>query len=283
MLGLGTVLACLTIVFGAAPMRVCRRVYGRAAYWVGHLAIAAALAAAGFGSYALIVLGLAVMVGAYAEVEEHGGSLFSSGAIAILAMAGALTSALGIGLRLTKGNLLQVIRAEIVPVVEQLTRMNPQVQINVDSILQQLPSGVLIVAMVSMLIALIWERRIFAGFRITRLAPYNELRSFRVPDFVVWIVAATILGAFFRHGIGWLEIGSMNILNVVVVVYFFQGLAVVAHAFRTYKVNPFWQWFWYLMIVLQLAVVVSFIGFVDYWLEFRERLSRKPAEPTKEF
>jgi hypothetical protein len=92
-----------------------------------------------------------------------------------------------------------------------------------------------------------------------------------------------ILGAFLKHGKEPLEIASVNALNVLIVLYFFQGLAVISNVFRSFKVAPFWQAIWYTLFVLQLFLMVSLLGFVDYWLEFRVRLARDTAETNRGF
>jgi hypothetical protein len=281
LIALATVLSSLTVVFGSVPMRVCRRTFGRLAFWFGHLLAAGAMLAAGLDALALAFFATAVLTGVFSEIEEHGGSLFTASATSLLATAGAGALAFGGWLHITKTNFAEMAKTQLAPLTERLAELNPQVQLDVDTILRQLPSGLAIMAMISLVVALVWERRVCSWFKLNRPAPILDLSSFRVPDLTVWLAMIVILGAFLHHGIAWLETASVNALNILVVVYFFQGLAVVARAFRVFRVSPIWQAIWYVVIVLQLFLLVSFVGFADYWLEFRERLTRKPAESNK--
>lgn len=285
LIGLAAALSVLTVIFGAAPMRVLWRSYGRVWFWVGHVAVSAAMFAAGLTGYALVFLALSLLVGVYSEVEEHGSSVFNSGAIAILATLGTGAVAMGAWLYKAKANLLSEVKAHVAPLVEQMAAVNPGMQVSTDTLIRQLPSGVMIVLTMSLAIALVWERRILTWFRLPQggVLLRDRLVGFKVPDLTVWLVMLAILGAFLQHGQAWLETLSVNALYVFVVLYFFQGLAVVAHAFRVFKVSPAWQGIWYVLIVLQLFLLTSFLGFADYWLDFRERLSRKPAETNKGF
>lgn len=286
LMGLAIALSATTVVFGAAPMRIVRRSHGRAAFWLGHMVVVGAFAATGLVSYAAVFAALAVLVGVYSEAEDHGSSAFHSAAVAILATIGASALAVGTWLFQTKANFLGEVKAQIVPLVEQMSAVNQGIQLNVDTVIQQLPSGILIVLMGSLAIALMWERRLLRWFQQPQQAggwTTERLSAFRVPDLTVWLVMVAILGAFLQHGNRWLETVSINAINVFVVIYFFQGLAVVSEAFQAFKVSPFWQGIWYVIIVLQLFLLVSFLGFIDYWLDFRERLSRKPAETNKSF
>jgi hypothetical protein len=288
-------LSTLTVVFGAAPMRVSRQVFGRLAFWVGHLLVALALMfVPDMSAYALVFLSLTVLVGVYGEVEECGSSIFVSGATALLASMGSVALAASSWFYLAKSNiiihlspsiqpqqLMQMIKAQMVPIAERLGSLNSQIQVDADALIQQLPSGIVILMLSALLIALVWERRFYSWFKLPRVVAISELLAFRVPDLTVWVAMLVILGAFVHHGIGWLEIVSVNFLNVFVIIYFFQGLAVVSSVFKVFRVHPLWQGFWYLLIVLQLFLLVSLVGFADYWVEFRQRFSPKPAQTNR--
>jgi uncharacterized protein YybS (DUF2232 family) len=146
---------------------------------------------------------------------------------------------------------------------------------------------VIIAIMGALALALIGVNKLLTAFSLPGrrfdVSSSEELTLFRVPDPVLWFAMVAILGAFVKHGRPWLEVISLNALNVLAVLYFFQGLAVIASAFRVFKIGPFWQVLWYFVLVVQLFLMVSLLGFVDFWLEFRERLTRKPAETNKGF
>jgi hypothetical protein len=72
---------------------------------------------------------------------------------------------------------------------------------------------------------------------------------------------------------------AINVFNVLVILFFLQGLAVVEQLFQLLRAGRILRWVSYCIVVLQLFLFVSVVGFVDYWLDFRKRFSKfKPAE-----
>lgn len=280
LLGLSVLCTSMTVVFGALPMRVVRLKYGRARFWLGHLLMAVALLVAGLAPYSVLLFAMTVMVGVYTEVEQHGHSVFQAGLIGIISALGAASFFVGLNLYRTKANFLAEIRREVQPAVERLAQLNPQSELSADLILQQMPSAILVGFIIALALALIFERRLMVRFGLLNdgmLVSNERLLMFRAPDLMIWLTMLSFLGVFYQHNVEWLKIVSSNLLNVFVILFFFQGLGIVAQAFRTFRVGPFWQVFWYIMIVIQLFLVVSVIGFADFWFDFREKLQSKPA------
>lgn len=284
-LGLAALLSVTTVIFGALPMRAVRKAYGRLAYWTGFILVSIALAVFVSIAYGLLVLSLAIAVGVYTEIEEHGGSVFSAGFVAILAAMGSTAFGVGAWMYRTKAHLIEEARNQLEPLAEKITAMNSGAGISADTLIQQIPSGLMIGFIAALAVALIGERRMLGwlGLSVERSADDKRLGSFRAPDAFIWLTIAAVFGAFYHHGNELFETISINALNVLAVIYFFQGLAIVAHAFRVFRVGPFWQWLWYMVLVLQLFLLVSLIGFADFWVEFRTRLTRKPAETKRSF
>lgn len=278
LLATSALLLVLTVVFGALPMRVVRRAYGRGPFWLGYLATSAGLLAAGMAPYGVILFAFAVLIGVYSEVEEHGGSAFASGMTAVLASVGTTVLVVGAWLYQTKASLIGVVRAELAPMAERMATLNPQSAMNLDQLVRMLPSGLVIMPILALALAIAWESHLMKWLFRSETAEDSPkgMSAFRVPDAMVWVAIVAVFGAYFQHGINWLEVISKNTLYVLVVVYFFQGLAVVSCAMRAWKVAPFWQGIWYFVLVVQLFILVSLVGFADYWLDFRERLLRKP-------
>ena len=282
---LSAMLSVTTVILGAIPLLPARRATGRWIFSVVQIAIALGFVAAGIPFYGLIILAQSLVVGVYVEVEEHHGTVFTSGAVAILAAVGASVSAGAIWLQTTKLHLGEVLRQQLEPLVGQLSSASAGTHVlTTDALIQQLPSGAVIALVLSLALALISERRISFSFRLHdyKVGQRAALLAFRVPDLVVWLVVLAIAGAFLKHGNAEVELVSINVLNALVVLYFFQGLAIVSQAFRVFKITGIWRSIWYVLIVLQLFLMVSLLGFADYWLDFRERLNRKsdskPAE-----
>lgn len=289
---LSALLSVTTVVLGGLPLLPARRMGGRIAFWVVQLAIAAGLGLSGLPFYGLVILAQTILIGVYVEVEEHGSSVFNSGTTAILASVGTLILSGGIWLKATKSNFGELLRKQIDPLVEQISTASGSAAsaggksvLTTAAVIQQIPSAIVIGLLISLAIGLIAERRVSIVARLKSFHAGNRkaLQEFRLPDAFVWLVVFAIAGAFLKHGKPTVELISVNLLNVLVVLYFFQGLAVISQAFRVFKVSAMWQVIWYVLLVLQLFLMVSLIGFADYWLDFRQRLKTKPAETNQGF
>ena len=276
-----------TLVFAGVPMRASRRAFGRGAFWGGHLATALVLAAFGAGPAAIGLTLLTALVGVYAEVDEHGSSVFASSFFAVAGTLGAALIAAGALMAKTKGAIVGNVKSEVAEIARQMTEYNPKIDVNVDAVVYQMPSILAIVLILALAASLIWENRTLRWLKRPLDGGMRErLTGFRVPDACVWIAMLAILGSFASWGkYPTIENSALNVLNVLVAIYFFQGLAVTARAFDAFQVATFWRGFWYVMIALQLHVFVSVLGFADYWADFRTRLpkARGRLESNKQF
>ena len=99
----------------------------------------------------------------------------------------------------------------------------------------------------------------------------EDFLSWRLPDSFVWVALVTAAGNFLEVKPEWLKIASSNAFNIAVMLYFFQGLAVVVSFMNSKKVTAFWRMLAYLLIFTQLFLAVAFLGFVDLWMGFRNR------------
>lgn len=105
-----------------------------------------------------------------------------------------------------------------------------------------------------------WQRE-FLDFR--------QLNLWQAPEALVWGVAASI-GMLLLPSNPIRAIG-INALVILVVIYFFQGIAVLSHYFETKRFPLPLRWIIYAFIVIQqvLMLVVAAIGFFDVWANFR--------------
>jgi hypothetical protein len=280
LLTLSVALAALTYVFATIPMRVMRKTYGSGAFWAGQFLVTAGFIAGGLWTMGLAYLALAILVGTYSEIEEHGAGVFASSATAVFATLGLAAVGAAFWIQKTQAHVMDVAKTQLAALAEQATKVNPQLQIDMDALMAQLPSGVVIVLIVSLACALIWEKRAAMWMKLpSREEIFGQnLSAFRIPDFMVWVAIVCLLGAF-MHGLpGWTEKLAINGLNIVIVLYFFQGIAVASQAFRVYKIGVFWQSLWFFIFTVQLFPLVSLIGFTDYWLEYRVRLVKKAPQ-----
>jgi uncharacterized protein YybS (DUF2232 family) len=72
---------------------------------------------------------------------------------------------------------------------------------------------------------------------------------------------------------------GVNVLLVCGLVYFFQGLAIVAYSFRRFQVPRFFRWAAYMLLILlkPAMLLVILLGLIDLWIDFRQ-LHQPPSE-----
>ncbi|ASD65333.1 hypothetical protein [Bdellovibrio bacteriovorus] len=73
---------------------------------------------------------------------------------------------------------------------------------------------------------------------------------------------------------------AVNILNVAIVLYFFQGLAVLEVFLNSMRAGLFIRVLTYIILVGQLLPILAVVGLIDYWVDFRARL-RKMKTPSE--
>lgn len=281
LLVLAALLTLVTGVFAAIPMRVVRRVYGRSPFWVAFLAMSIAFLAAQAPVQGAFLLLLTLLIGIYAEVEAHGETVFVSGLSALVTSLGLTAVGATLWLMRSGTSVVAETRAFVADAAAQATQMNPDVVVDPETLVRTLPSALVITLIVSLGVALIWDRLVAVLFRLPRagVAVGDALRAFVVPDVFVWLTAASVFAAFYKHGSLLAETIGLNVFYTLIALYFFQGVAVIAQGFRTFKVGAFWQTVWVVMMILQFYAV-AFLGFADFWIDFRSRFQRRP-EPTE--
>ncbi len=102
------------------------------------------------------------------------------------------------------------------------------------------------------------------------LKSIEHLNRYRVPDFTVWAVILTGLALMVPSEP--VKIFAINCMIVLMLVYFFQGIAVVSFFFQKKKTPMVLKVFCYCLIALQLYVLILVIGlgFFDNWINFRK-------------
>lgn len=105
---------------------------------------------------------------------------------------------------------------------------------------------------------------------------FGRLNRWRAPEQLVWGVIGC--GALLLLPLQGLKIMGLNGLIILLTVYFFQGLAIVAHFFDRKNIPAFLRVILYSLIFLQQVVLIFVIGlgFFDIWLNFR-KLDRDPG------
>ncbi len=107
------------------------------------------------------------------------------------------------------------------------------------------------------------------------LLPGPSFRQWRAPEWLIWILIAGGFGLFL--GNGWPSQLAINLLTVLLPIYFLQGLAVVSYFFARKGISPLLRAFGYLLLTVlnPLPLIVTGIGVFDLWANFRKPRIKK--------
>jgi uncharacterized protein YybS (DUF2232 family) len=96
------------------------------------------------------------------------------------------------------------------------------------------------------------------------------------PEPLVWVLISGGFLLLLRQG--WADVIGLNLLIMAGVIYFFQGLAIVAFYFKKMETPLFFRVLGYFLILFQQIFTILVIGFglFDLWFDFR-RLKHKEA------
>lgn len=275
-LSLSILLSMLTVVMGAPFLRVLRKAYGPLAFWILGPLLTGIAWFLNAQPLALFLGSVWMTLGAYVEMEQKGLGWWISGLVSVALGTGA--TVLGLFGAFTKNGINTY--AEVQKLAEQFAQrvqdMNPAVKLDSSILVQQTPSAIVIVLMVALGIGLIFERRIFSWLNLPheKIASQLKLLEYRVPDYFVWIAMTAFLLTMVSFGGKAIAILAANIVNVAIVLYFFQGLAVLEVFLNSIRAGVFTRILTYIILVGQMVLVLSIVGLIDYWVDFRGRIRR---------
>ncbi|MBT4760221.1 MAG: DUF2232 domain-containing protein [Bdellovibrionaceae bacterium] len=271
----------ITVILGAIPLRALRQNLGSISYWITSTVIVLALFALQMYGLAIGLLSLVLIVGVFTDLHESGHSILSASATAVsvtffLFIGGFLIS------QATGGFMWRPYVQENVQKYLELTQMLPEKdpEMFVSAMVIQTPSVIYMIMSLSLFFSLIFEKRISSWVKKSSDAKLlKSLNNFKLPSVFIWVGIFTVLGSFFHWPQGasfdLVKTASLNTLNVFVLLYFFQGLAIISCFFHVFKISLFWRIFWLILVVTQLFVAVAFIGFIDFWLNFRFKIVQR--------
>ena len=106
---------------------------------------------------------------------------------------------------------------------------------------------------------------------------FGQLNLWKAPEFLVWVAIAT--GFFMILPIPLISVIGLNVLPILFVIYFFQGMAIVSFYFEKKNLPRALRLFLYFFIAIQqlLVFLIVGLGFFDVWLDIR-KLQPKASE-----
>ena len=265
----------ITFVFGTVPMHVSWRTLGRSTYYLCYISLSLLAVRLGFVELGVALASLSLVIGLNNEALIRGQSYFASAALSIGSFVG--LSFFGVWSWVTYSGFPFMERAQVYleRIISQLKLPQGSSELLASNdILAQFPSAIVLLLSVALVMALVFEKKMFSWLGLK--VPVREpLCAFRVPDFMIWVFIVSLLGAFLKQS--FVQQISVNVLNISVLVYFFQGLAIVSKYFEVLKVSFVWKTVITVLFVVYLPFLLSLIGVLDYWINFRGRLIRRAA------
>ena len=163
--------------------------------------------------------------------------------------------------------LLQMYRSMGMPAdsISDFTRLLDEIQ---NMVIRILPALTITTTLFVIWVNLLLGRHLLKSRHMAYPA-YGRLNLWQAPDYLVWGVIGSgllmIVPDDFAKTIG------LNGLITLMMVYFFQGVAIVSFFFEKKQVPRFAKVFLYALLVLQeVLLVVIVIGFIDVWANFRK-------------
>ena len=269
----------MTVILGAPFLRVLRRAFGPIAYWLLGLVVVA-------GTWFFKAEPLSVLIGSvwmtsgvYSELENKGLGWWISGILSVVSGLCYFAATGFLALRMNGINTYPEVEKLMEQFTQKVTEVNPNAVFSTEILLHQIPSAIAILLIVALGVGLIFERRVFSWLNLPRekIASQLKLLEYRLPDYMIWIAMTAFLLTMVSFGGKAIAILAVNVVNVAIVLYFFQGLAVLEVFLNSMRAGVFTRVLTYIILVGQLLLVLSILGLIDYWVDFRGRIRRIKA------
>ncbi len=263
-------------------MKTVRTNIGAIPFWLLGMGLSILFWALQIPTIGTALLLFTVMIGTWVELEQRGFSLFKS---ALAGLSSALAVAVGATYLVTRKNPAvwqDKLMASIDAVIARVSKVDLVLaqSLKADELMLQIPSVVVIVFVIAAAMVAIFDKPILQWSGHTT-RNQERLTDFKLPDFFIWLLIAAVFFAFWEGSNKLLSTVSINVLNVLTVCFFFQGLAVLCRYFQVFSVGYFWRVIWIAIFTFQLFLVLSFVGVADYWFDFRKKLMKKSSELKK--
>lgn len=117
---------------------------------------------------------------------------------------------------------------------------------------------------------------VFLSRKADQFLPAQSLfHAWKVAEHLVWILIVSGAAVLFLDG-AWHRL-ALNVLVVVLAIYFLQGLAILKHFFNVKRLSPFLRGLGYFLVVVSfpLRILATGVGIFDLWIDFRKPRNHK--------
>lgn len=217
-----------TLVFGAAPLKAVRTNIGATPFWLLGLGLSTLFWALHIPTIGTALLLFTVMIGAWVELEQRNFSLLQSATAGIVSALAVATGATYLVTRNNPALWQDRLVSSIDMIIARVSKVDIQLaqSLKADELMLQTPSVVVIVFLIAAALVAIFDKPIlqWSGQAVVRR---ERLTDFSLPDFFIWLLISAIFFAFWDGSNKVAAAVSMNVLNILTVCFFFQGLAVL--------------------------------------------------------
>jgi len=264
----------ITLIFGTPFLRAIKRSYGALAFWGLGLLISVIFWQLKAHLLLVFISSIWVSLGAQMAGEKWGLRWWSSSFLGLFL--GSLVGFVGaygllVSYGLTSEESLMGLLQEF---LANLQTNQVKMKLNAKEMLQIVPGLFVVVLELALGMGVIFEKKVFRWFDLPRerFVSQVSLLEYKLPDAMIWISLVTLLVSFVDFGFQPLMVVGINFLYILVVLYFFQGLAIIEMFLKAIRAGFFGRFLVYFLMVGQLLPVVAFLGFVDFWIDFRRRI-----------
>ncbi len=112
--------------------------------------------------------------------------------------------------------------------------------------------------------------KFLAGVRGMKYPDFGDLAKWKSPEYLVWLVIVS--GVLLMIPFLSLKIIGLNLVIVLLPIYFLHGISIISFYFEKKKVPRILRGMLYSLVVLQqlFSLLIIGLGFFDLWVDFRK-------------
>ena len=135
--------------------------------------------------------------------------------------------------------------------------------------LQQIYPAIVVLGMAAFVLMQLWCLSLLAGRHY--ILPGVSFVDWKTPERLIWVLIAAGMIVFAASGL--IRQLGLNLLIVLLLVYYVQGLAIITTLFKRKHVPVFLRIPGYMMTLFlnPLPIIVAGIGVFDLWIDFRKK------------
>lgn len=219
----------------------------------------------------LLILCTSVLVLTFVALEKK--SILMKSVASVLASAAAFFLVLFLWVHFKESaNFWTWISSQVETYFAQAKTIVGEMNIDLATLTHQIPSLIVTLFALNLWIAVLFDSR--AQRRLGAVAPQLEIKNFRTPDVFIWVIIVSLLFSFLKTPVPGLQEAALNVLNVSLLLYFFQGLSVLSFLMETMNFGSLLKMIVYFIFIAQLLLPIC-LGILDFWLNFRNKISKK--------